>query len=168
VRGQETYQSLQFTIQYLLLMNITIKTQGNTKRVVADRVIDRAIRAALRYERLYGTLNTGRAPTINILWCGRTYIRRLNGKFRSTNRVTDVLSFPDAERDSSGGDIALCASKVRLQAKEYGHSLKREASYLAVHSALHLMGYDHETAADKRVMRAHEDEIMRKLRINIE
>jgi probable rRNA maturation factor len=147
-------------------MTITIDTQPNTKRAVPDCVIENAVRAAVRYEKSLGTPNVGRSQTINVLWCGRTYIRRLNLKFRATNRVTDVLSFPGENIGSSGGDVALCVSRVRLQAKEYGHSLRREASYLAVHSVLHLLGYDHETDSDKRVMRAHEDAIMRKLMIH--
>ena len=46
------------------------------------------------------------------------------------------------------------------QASEYGHSIKREFCYLAVHGLLHLLGYDHMTEEDKKVMRAKEEEIL--------
>jgi probable rRNA maturation factor len=98
---------------------------------------------------------------VSVLLCGRREIRRLNREFRDTDRVTDVLSFPDGQ---GGGDIALCADKACVQARRFGHSKEREVSYLCVHSVLHLMGYDHVNSEEERtVMRAKEEEIMKKL-----
>ena len=83
------------------------------------------------------------------------------------DRTTDVLSFPmDDEFTNMLGDIVININKVIEQAKEYGHSEKREISYLTVHSTLHLMGYDHEEELDKKEMREVEKRVMERLEIS--
>ena len=112
-------------------------------------------------------------------------IRLLNKEMRDIDRPTDVLSFPalmltpgslpDPETDAdiaTGyvplGDMCLSLERVKAQAKEYGHSEKRELAYLAVHSVLHLLGYDHmDEGADKALMRAHEEKIMALLELGV-
>lgn len=94
-------------------------------------------------------------------------IHELNRDYRGVDRTTDVLSFPmDDEFTNMLGDIVININKVIEQAKEYGHSEKREISYLTVHSSLHLMGFDHEEEEDKKEMRAVEDRVMEKLEIS--
>lgn len=63
------------------------------------------------------------------------------------------------------GDIVLSLEKALEQSKEYNHSFKREASYLVVHSVLHLLGYDHMEEDEKKVMRKREEEILGQLDI---
>ena len=58
------------------------------------------------------------------------------------------------------GEIYICFDRVKEQAVEYNHSVKREFCYLAVHGLLHLLGYDHMTEEDKKEMRALEEEIL--------
>ena len=64
------------------------------------------------------------------------------------------------------GDIVLCASKVKEQAKKYGHSQKRELAFLIVHSMLHLIGYDHIDPDDAVLMQKEEKRFMELLKIN--
>ena len=114
-------------------------------------------------------------------------IHALNRDMRGGDRETDVLSFPTVSyaypktaRDSSKklaahrdydsgmvylGDCVISLDAARAQAEEYDHSLEREIGYLAAHSVLHLMGYDHMEEHDKRVMRAMEKKIMSGLRL---
>ena len=61
------------------------------------------------------------------------------------------------------GEIVICLPQAARQAEEYGHGLARELSYLAAHGFLHLFGYDHMTAKDKKAMRAQEENIMERL-----
>ena len=85
-------------------------------------------------------------------------IRILNRDYRGIDRPTDVLSFPmysfsdgdvpDGDEHVMLGDLVISVEKAREQAAEYGHSLRREIAFLAVHSVLHLLGYDHETSED--------------------
>ena len=64
------------------------------------------------------------------------------------------------------GDMVLNLNRVEEQAKEYGHSQKRELAYLVVHSVLHLLGYDHlDEGAQKAQMRTREDAVMEALSI---
>lgn len=109
-------------------------------------------------------------------------IHTLNREYRGVDRPTDVLSFPmfgdieeleaacalqDGEEGQEVplGDVVICMDKIVEQAEEFGHSKERETVYLFTHSVLHLLGYDHETDEDKRVMRAREEEIMEALGI---
>lgn len=113
-------------------------------------------------------------------------IRDLNRTYRRIDKATDVLSFPlleypapgdfsriDEEDDNfnpdSGeimlGDIVISEPRVRAQAAAYGHSEKREYAFLIVHSMLHLLGYDHETAAQETVMKEKQDQILGRLEI---
>ena len=114
---------------------------------------------------------------------GRDTIRSLNLEHRYVDRVTDVLSFPTVQftfpiclcdyttdiNPETGklflGDVIICRSKVRQQAKEYGHSELREFVYLAVHGMLHLFGFDHIEPDDEADMQTHQDAIMADLGI---
>lgn len=88
-------------------------------------------------------------------------IKSLNKKFRNKNESTDVLSFPMDE--DIWGDIIISTDKVLEQAKEYGHSVDRELSYLFTHGVLHLLGYNHKTNSTKKVMRSKEEKILKKV-----
>lgn len=141
----------------------------------ARRLIQRAIRAALREEQV------GEACEVSVLLTDNEGIHELNRGYRGVDRPTDVLSFPanelspgqfDAalcEEDAETGrlflgDMAISLEKCEAQAVEYGHSFERELMYLTVHSTLHLLGYDHVDEAEmKRQMRGREDAIMSRL-----
>lgn len=107
-------------------------------------------------------------------------IHALNRDYRNVDRSTDVLSFAlDEESEDEPelvgvpeehllGDIIISAETAARQADEFGHGLEREIVYLAVHGLLHLLGYDHMTAADKAVMRAKEEEALREINLSEE
>lgn len=111
-------------------------------------------------------------------------IRALNASARGKDAVTDVLSFPNLDgikgtpirrenfpfdTDEEGnlflGSIVICRERAAEQAAEYGHSLRREVYYLAVHGLCHLLGYDHETEEDKAEMRAREEAVLQSMNI---
>lgn len=112
-------------------------------------------------------------------------IRKLNNQFRGVDAVTDVLSFPtldlgkvqldhmdfppDAVNSKTGklnlGDVIICLKRAKEQAANYGHSLKRELCFLALHGLLHLLGYDHMNEADEKEMMTLQDEILVKMKI---
>ena len=87
-------------------------------------------------------------------------IRDMNRDYRGIDKETDVISFAlEDEKDENAflderllGDIYISIDKAKEQAKEYGHSLTRELSFLAVHGLLHLLGYDHMTEEDEKIM----------------
>lgn len=106
-------------------------------------------------------------------------IRKINKEYRNTDKETDVLSFPMFEQEEIKeiinskqhlvedvlGDIVISVKKVQEQAIEYGHSFKRELSYMLVHGFYHLMGYDHIKEEDKKEMRPKEEKILQDLKI---
>ena len=63
------------------------------------------------------------------------------------------------------GDIVISIDKVISQAKEYGHSIKREFAFLICHSTLHLLGYDHMKKKDASIMEKRQEEILNSLKI---
>jgi probable rRNA maturation factor len=104
-------------------------------------------------------------------------IKRVNRSFRGVGKPTDVLSFPlgengvyDVNADTGAcllGDIVLSMETAARRAKLYAHSPKREVGFLIVHSMLHLLGYDHESAPFKAaLMREKEELILERLRIS--
>ena len=107
---------------------------------------------------------------ISVSFVTNNEIKELNRDYRNVDSVTDVLSFPmDDEEDPEGvvmlGDVILSTEKIKEQAEEYGHSLRREMTYLTVHSVLHLLGYDHMEEDEKSEMRGREKEVMKELEI---
>lgn len=91
----------------------------------------------------------------------------LNGRFRGKPKPTNVLSFPAGEGAPDGqiGDIILGLETVKREAVEQGIPLDHHVQHLVVHGVLHLLGYDHETAADAERMEAIEINILSKLGI---
>ena len=117
---------------------------------------------------------------INVLVTDDKGIRAINAAARGVDAATDVLSFPmfdftpgslpadltDRLDPQTGllplGDMAVSLERAKAQAREYGHSLKRELGYLTVHSILHLLGYDHlDEGPMKAQMRQREEEILK-------
>lgn len=125
---------------------------------------------------------------VSVLLVDNETIREINKENRNIDKSTDVLSFPMIEYEEGKtykdlyadhefgaeffdgdalvlGDIVISMEMAALQADEYGHSLKREVCYLTVHSALHLLGYDHMNETDKQAMRETEERILGSLKI---
>ena len=105
-------------------------------------------------------------------------IRELNRKFRDIDSSTDVLSFPlgsDGEYDENPetgmkmlGDIVISVEHAYAQAELFGHGIEREISFLAVHSMLHLLGYDHvESKLEESIMREKQEIILGELGLAI-
>lgn len=108
-------------------------------------------------------------------------IREINSLYRHIDRETDVLSFPIIEFTPDGealvtqgdyegdtlllGDIVISLEKAKAQSEEYGHSLLREVGFLSLHSALHLMGFDHIDENEGDIMRAWEKRIAEEMNL---
>ena len=96
-------------------------------------------------------------------------MRALNRTYRDLDRATDVLSFSQREGGDVAvapgapqtlGDVVVGMSVALRQARAFGHSLEREAAFLAVHGTLHLLGYDHGTAPEETVMMGKAERIL--------
>ena len=117
---------------------------------------------------------------VNVLLTDDEGIQEVNEQMRGVNAPTDVLSFPmlelapgehpTVEDEDPGsdtvplGDMCISIERAQAQAQEFGHCFARETNYLAVHSVLHLLGYDHmDEGPMKAQMREHEEAIMKRL-----
>ena len=119
---------------------------------------------------------------INVLITNDKGIHAINLASREIDRPTDVLSFPmfslepgnppadwsdylDVETGQCPlGDMCISLERAVAQAKEFGHSVKREVGYLTIHSVLHLLGYDHlDEGPQKKLMRQREEAIAAKI-----
>ena len=141
-----------------------------------ETVIKNVIEAALDYEKCPYEVQ------VYVLLTDNEEIHQVNLEQRQSDRPTDVLSFPmatyttpadfsdleerepDAFHPETGelilGDILISMDKVKEQAREYGHSCKRELAFLVAHSMLHLMGYDHMVDEERLVMEKKQEEIL--------
>ncbi|MBQ1775799.1 MAG: rRNA maturation RNase YbeY [Erysipelotrichaceae bacterium] len=97
---------------------------------------------------------------LSLIICGPITIKRINRDYRNKDAVTDVISFALLDNEDAVeyedcielGDIFINRQRVFSQAKEYGHSVKREFVFLFVHGLLHLLGYDHMNKEDEEKM----------------
>lgn len=143
-----------------------------------EEQLEKAILAALDAE------EASVSCEVNVLLTDDAGIRRVNLDMRGVDGATDVLSFPMFELSpgekpspedadpATGlvplGDMCISLERARAQGEEYGHGLERELSYLAVHSTLHLLGYDHlDEGPMKAQMRAREEAVMEMLGLGI-
>lgn len=133
-------------------------------------LINRVVKATLENE------NFKKDAEVSVSFVDNETIHKLNLEYRGKDKPTDVLSFPMTDGDeensdidlSTGavmlGDIIISAEKAMEQANEYGHGIEREICFLAVHSTLHLLGYDHETSEDdEKYMNQTQESILQKI-----
>jgi probable rRNA maturation factor len=117
--------------------------------------------AALRFE------GVGPRAEVGLWLTDDAHVRELNRRYRGQDRPTDVLAFPSAPAEAGPavtdgewlGEIAVSTETAARQARAARHPLDSELCLLAIHGALHLLGYEDETAAQRRRMRRRQDEI---------
>ena len=127
---------------------------------------------------LYSAIEKEKLENIafNLIIVDNDYIHELNKTYRNIDRETDVITFalededtiiiPEEERIL--GDIYISIDKAKQQAEEYGHSLLRELSFLAVHGFYHLLGYDHQTKDEEEIMFKKQEEVLDAFKITRE
>jgi probable rRNA maturation factor len=102
---------------------------------------------------------------VSVLFLGDEEMCRLNTQYRKKNKPTDVLAFP-AQFPCSKlpvlGDIVVSIPTAEKQALELGHSLWEEVAFLLIHGFLHLVGYDHHTARERKKMFPRQDFLFEK------
>ena len=133
-----------------------------------DEIIENVIEASLEY------LKCPYSCEVAVTLTDNDGIHEINLSERGIDSPTDVLSFPMMDFDKPPqdyfnpdtgellmGDIVISLEKVASQAKEYGHSEKREIAFLVAHSCLHLFGFDHMDIEERRVMEEYQEEILK-------
>lgn len=140
------------------------------RRPMVASIISKCVEATLQAEGI------AQVCEINVLITSDKGIHAINLASRNIDRPTDVLSFPMFQFEPGNppqdwddfldietgmcplGDMCISLERAILQAKEFGHSVRREVGYLTIHSVLHLLGYDHlDEGPMKAQMRAREE-----------
>lgn len=157
---------------------INIQFAINTlQRPFISNIITKCILSVLEQEKISAPCE------INVLVTNDQGIHVINQAARNIDKPTDVLSFPMFELEAGNppvdwteyldpdtqlcplGDMVISLERAMNQAKEFGHSVRREVGYLTIHSMLHLLGYDHlDEGPQKRMMRSREEQIASTIR----
>ncbi len=101
---------------------------------------------------------------VSIAFIDDMQMEELNLRYRRKEGTTDVLSF--SQEDELLGDVIISIPQAKKQARQYGHSLRRELGFLLVHGLLHLLGYDHQNEEDELNMRNTQKEILKKINLS--
>lgn len=155
----------------MMKLNITFDV-FSIQQPLVTHIIQKCVEATLREEGITVPCE------INVLVTNDKGIRAINSASRQIDKATDVLSFPMFDLEAGNppddwseyldpesgmcplGDMAISLQRAVAQAKEFGHSSRREIGYLTIHSMLHLLGYDHmDEGEEKARMRAREEAI---------
>ncbi len=123
-------------------------------RARIERIAERALK------RVRGAAFARRAQ-VSLIFAGKARMRRLNRDYRGKDRVTDVLSFPQAEGPRFPlprtaprvlGDVVICTEVAARQARARGVPPGDEIEWLFVHGLLHLLGFDHAGRVQEKRM----------------
>lgn len=99
---------------------------------------------------------------VRVVFVGPTRMAQLNLKYRGAHGATDVLSFSAHGEHTYLGEVLLCRSYLRRQARANCVPYEEELSRMTIHGVLHLLGYDHERASDARVMFVKQEQYLKK------
>lgn len=141
-------------------MKLNYEINDNYKVDFKYDYLHRVIKRTLKHEKVKNAF-------FSIIFVDEKEIQKINKEYRKIDKVTDVISFAFEDNNSLQyndirvlGDIYICIPRMIEQAHDYGHSLKRELSFLTVHGLLHLLGYDHMKKEDEEIMFAKQELIL--------
>lgn len=134
----------------------------NETEEILDKEMDKL------YELLEFTLKREKLENVefSIIFVDGNTIHEINKTYRNVDRVTDVISFALEDNKTIEldrrllGDIYICIERAHEQALEYGHSFLRELAFLTIHGLLHLLGYDHMTDEEEKIMFQKQEDIL--------
>ncbi|MCK4891641.1 MAG: rRNA maturation RNase YbeY [Candidatus Pacebacteria bacterium] len=144
-----------------------ILTKNFTRQKLNQKYLNKVAEVALKVIKLK------KQTEISLVILGEKRIRSLNRKYRNIDKVTDVLSFGNEKAKNKSakfisppcnvlhlGEIFICYTQAKKQAKEKKHSVKREMEILLIHGILHLAGYDHKGNYEYSEMKILEEKIL--------
>ena len=150
-------------------MNKVIFNNITNEKVEEENLVKEILEFAMEKENLENT-------SFSVIFVDNKYIHELNKTYRGIDRPTDVITFAlEDEKDIINGsenrmlgDVYISLEKAHSQAEEYGHSFKRELSFLAIHGFYHLLGYDHMTPEEEKIMFGKQEEVLQEFDIKRE
>lgn len=141
---------------------IMVRRERGLRRKAPVAAIRRAVRRTLDHQSF-------RKPcSLSVVLAGEKTLASLNARYRGVERATDVLSFPSNIADPETallhlGDIVISMPRAARQAAARNAAFEQEVLLLAIHGTLHLLGQDHESAAEKKRMWRAQREILKEV-----
>ena len=142
------------------MLQINFQNQTSYKMSDYYEVFNKIARYTLKKFNMKGNIE------LSCTFVSKNTIQEINSTYRHIDKVTDVISFENDEgfEKYDGftvlGDLFICVSRAKSQAKNYGHSMYREVCFLFTHGLLHLLKMDHLNKEDEEKMIAMQNEIM--------
>ena len=142
------------------MLQINFQNQTSYKMSDYYEVFNKIARYTLKKFNMKGNIE------LSCTFVSKNTIQEINNTYRHIDKVTDVISFENDEgfEKYDGftvlGDLFICVSRAKSQAKNYGHSMYREVCFLFTHGLLHLLKMDHLNKEDEEKMIAMQNEIM--------
>lgn len=147
------------------MLQINFQNQTSYKMSDYYEVFNKIARYTLKKFNMKGNIE------LSCTFVSKNTIKEINSTYRHIDKVTDVISFENDEgfEKYDGftvlGDLFICVSRAKSQAKNYGHSMYREVCFLFTHGLLHLLKMDHLNKEDEEKMIAMQNEIMNHFKI---
>jgi len=144
-------------------MKVTVPVARRVAAPVSDAWIKKLVEAALKGAK------SKRVDEVGVVFVADKEMISLNTAYRGKRKTTDVLSFGNdgAWKGEGGagllGDVVISMPQIRRQAKKAGKPVRDELAMMLVHGTLHLLGYDHETVKDEKVMFPLQKRILKRL-----
>ncbi len=131
-----------------------------TEYNIEESKLCQLVELALKKEKLINV-------NFNIILVDNQKIKEINQQYRNQNKVTDVITFaledetwPQLNEIRILGDIYISIEQAKQQAKKYQHSFFRELAFLTIHGFYHLLGYNHESEEDEKIMFQKQEEVL--------
>lgn len=149
-------------------MRLSIDSHDETNELTEEQI--KTVEELLQFAADVEDVSEG--AELSVTFVTNERIQEVNREYRDKDQPTDVISFAleemsEGELEIVGGDqprvlgdIIISIPRAREQAEEYGHSFMRELGFLSVHGLLHLLGYDHMTDSEEKVMFTKQKEIL--------
>lgn len=147
-------------------LEIDFIDETNEIEEAAQQLVENILQFAAQKE------NIDEGTELSVTFVDNSRIQEINKEYRNKDAATDVISFAMEEMGEDEmkivgadiprmlGDIIISIERTKEQAAEYGHSFDRELGFLALHGFLHLLGFDHMTESDEKVMFTKQKEIL--------
>lgn len=133
-----------------MTVTLEVRNESRHKRVYRSDVLKRCAERVCAGEGVHGEVE------LSVLFCDDAFIRELNREYRNVDRPTDVLSFEQEDvtgvRPRPLGDIVISLDTVDTHCRGDRSLMRDEVNLLFCHGLLHLLGYDHQTAEQRKRM----------------
>ncbi len=134
-----------------------IEVINKTNYHISSHFIKKTLNNAIKFLKI-------KNPVLSVVFVTPIIIKKLNLTYRQQNKITDVLSFSYSyDKNNLDGEIIICYSLAKKQAKEFKTTINQEIIKLLVHSLLHLIGYDHQNDNSAKKMEKIENIIIKNI-----